>query len=585
MLCLVFMPHGAKAAGLGYFVFGLPFAGLWLGKRLDRRVKGQPWGARPWTSRLTLAVILVAVAVVAGLLLSLFASGIDRVFVLVCYGVMLAGSVLVYGEPLAGPRQLARPPALPAVRTGLVAKIGAGLLVVIAAMPLLQPGHRKWFEHDRSENRIAHEYAWNILAGLDQGAVLFTNGDNDTFPIWYLQEVEHFRRDVTVVNLSLVNLPWYVKQLRRSASSLPLSYTDTELDNLRVQAFRDPTTGQTQWVLVRDYVVKDIVDTNRRNASRRPVFFAVTIPRENMDFYFPFLQMEGLAYRLTEERAPDGMPTTDGDRLLANLLGAYRLDALLTGDDATRHAAFAAEAGWRADRPLAVQLAEREMPAHLDLEPLVAMVGENRTDFYRSANAVNLLGNYPVSVARAGFDYLTRAEALRTEDGGIALADTARYDAYTARALAAYELARKFDPTNPLVATGYYPVLLLERGKTAETLAYLESLRDRVDPAVEEQAILSAMRGFLGLGQSAAAVTWLDAQLAGRPDWLFAYDVLFRIHEADGDVVKARAVVQRFEQVNGKKDPHLEDALKALEQSARDQERQRLQDVIQGGGQ
>jgi tetratricopeptide (TPR) repeat protein len=585
MLCLVFTPGGAKATGIGFFLFGLPFAGLWVGRYLDRQAKGQPWGVRPWTTRLALAVALLAAVVAAGALLSVFASGIDRVFVLVCYGAILGGAVLVYGEPLAGPRPAVLPAAMPAVRTGYLAKIGAVLLMVIAAMPLLQPGHRKWFEHDRSENRIAHEYAWNILAGLDRNAVIFTNGDNDTFPIWFLQEVEHFRRDVTVVNLSLVNLTWYVKQLRNSTSSLPLSYTDAELDNLRAQVFRDPTTGETQWVLVRDYVVKDIVDTNRRNANRRPVFFAVTIPRENMDFYFPFLQMEGLAYRLTESRAPDGMPTTDADRLLANVLSVYKLDALLTGDDDTRQALYAEKAGWQSDRPAEVQLAERAMPAQMDLEPLVNMVGENRRDVYRSPNAVNLLGNYPVSVARAGFDYLRRAEELRTADGGIALADTGRYDLYTARALIAYELARKFDPTNALVATGYYPLLLLERGKIAETLAYLESLHGSGDPAVEEQAILAAMRGFLGLGKSAAAIAWLDAQIAARKDWVFAYDVLFRIYEADGNVVKAREVVRRFEQVNGKKDQHLEDALQKFERGARDQEQQRLKDVIQGGGQ
>ncbi len=405
MICMVITTGSAKANGIGFFVFGLPFAGWWVGRYLDRGARGQPWGARPWTRRLMLAAALLATAVLAGWVLSLFARGLDRAFVLVCYGVMLGGAVLVYGEPLAGPRAAVRLPAMPAVRTGYLAKIGAALLVVIAAMPLLQPGHRKWFEHDRSENRIAHEYAWNILAGLDRNAVLFTNGDNDTFPIWYLQEVEHFRRDVTVVNLSLVNLTWYVKQLRNSASSLPLSYTDAELDNLRPQVFRDPTTGEAQWVLVRDYVVKDIVDANRRNANRRPVFFAVTIPRENMDFYFPFLQMEGLAYRLTESRAPDGMPTTDADRLLANVLGAYKLDALLTGDDATRQALFAEKAGWRSDRPAEAQLAEAENLAQLDLEPLVDAVGQNRTDVYRSPNAVNLLGNYPVSIARAGFDY------------------------------------------------------------------------------------------------------------------------------------------------------------------------------------
>jgi len=53
---------------------------------------------------------------------------------------------------------------------------------VLSLLPLA-PGSTKYFEHDNSENRIAYEYAWNILAGLDQNAILFTNGDNDTFPI------------------------------------------------------------------------------------------------------------------------------------------------------------------------------------------------------------------------------------------------------------------------------------------------------------------------------------------------------------------------------------------------------------------
>ncbi len=89
----------------------------------------------------------------------------------------------------------------------------------MAVLPIA-PGQTKWFEHDRHENRIGYEYAWNILAGLDENAIVFTNGDNDTFPIWYLQYVEHFRTDVTVVNLSLVNLPWYIKQLKHDGLAM-----------------------------------------------------------------------------------------------------------------------------------------------------------------------------------------------------------------------------------------------------------------------------------------------------------------------------------------------------------------------------
>ncbi len=305
-------------------------------------------------------------------------------------------------------QQLSAGKRVAAVRAGLLAKIAAGLLIVIAALPLLVPGHPKWVQHDRSRNSIPREYAWNMLAGLDRNAILFTNGDNDTFPIWYLQEVEKYRRDVTVLNLSLVNLPWYVKQMRQRDPDLPLSYTDQQIDQLEARIYENPSTGEQQIVYVRDYIVHDVLTANRKRPAPRPAFFAVTIPQENMDLYFPYLKMEGLAFRLMPDKQPGGEPGVDGERTLQNLLGVYDYRALLTGDSAARRRQFAAMVGAapaarEAGAPVRLAgVAE----ARVDLEPLVGLLGDKRRDVWRDQNTTNLLGNYPAAAVRAGYDYL-----------------------------------------------------------------------------------------------------------------------------------------------------------------------------------
>lgn len=187
--------------------------------------------------------------------------------------------------------------------------------------------------HDRSGNFVAWDYSYNILQTCEPNAIIFTNGDNDTFPLWYLQEVEGIRKDVTVANLSLLNTDWYIRQLKESrppgerfvtfseaqiagrqaiannpATGEPLrlqvSYwketpvavpvaDDPENEQGKVSWKIKPTLGQG--IRVQDLMILHIIQAAK---WRYPIYFAVTVSPKNRIGVEKYLQMEGLAFRL-----------------------------------------------------------------------------------------------------------------------------------------------------------------------------------------------------------------------------------------------------------------------------------------------
>jgi Protein of unknown function (DUF2723)/Tetratricopeptide repeat len=169
----------------------------------------------------------------------------------------------------------------------------AAAAVLMIALPLLLMKNL-WYFHDRRGNYVAHDYAYNMLKPLAMNSYVFTNGDNDTFPLWYLQQVEKVRQDVRVVNLSLLNTDWYIQQLRDDAPRLPVELNDDEIRMLGGGAVQD-SLGRV--IYTNQFMAQHLIEHSRRpNGWTRQPYFAVTVP-EHMG-YDPYFSLEALVYRV-----------------------------------------------------------------------------------------------------------------------------------------------------------------------------------------------------------------------------------------------------------------------------------------------
>jgi hypothetical protein len=203
-----------------------------------------------------------------------------------------------------------------------------------------------WKFHSRAGNWLPFDYSYNILQSVEKDAILFTNGDNDTFPLWYLQDVEGVRRDVRIVNLSLGQTLWYIDQLKNrgpwGSKQLPLSFKDESLrtdeesnealkyyagnaQNISIPLDRkilEQYTDDKEWINANDgnmkftfvgspynaeggqqkylfYVSHQLIlDILRQTKFERPLYFSSTVGSDVYVGLNKFLRLEGMAWRI-----------------------------------------------------------------------------------------------------------------------------------------------------------------------------------------------------------------------------------------------------------------------------------------------
>jgi hypothetical protein len=238
-----------------------------------------------------------------------------------------------------------------------VAPLCVVALFVSPVLPLTQ----NYKARDRHMNWIPFDSAFNLLMSCAKDAVLITNGDNDTFPLWALQEAYGIRKDVRIVNLSLLNTDWYIKQLKDVAPKVPISFSSAQIDalNAELNPFTDPTQytlpnagiqvvipgrRQQNVLRVQDKMVLNIVDSNR---WRKPVYFAVTVSDDNFMGLDPYLQMEGLCYRINPNAIPQDK-RMDIDKTVYLLDKVFRYGTGKITDDPVDEAARGLQANYTA---------------------------------------------------------------------------------------------------------------------------------------------------------------------------------------------------------------------------------------------
>jgi hypothetical protein len=245
------------------------------------------------------------------------------------------------------------------------------LITLVTLLVPIQMASQNWDDHDRSNRYACRDFGANYLKSCEEQAILFSNGDNDTFPLWYNQEVEEVGTDKRVCNLSYLQTDWYISQMKRpyyESQALPISweYKDfmpgkneiARVDNRLGQpvsvekAFNflrsdDPRTksregdnylpsdqlyittpaGEQMMLKKKRMYTRSemmIMEMIEQNDFNRPMYFCATVGN---DYYLglePWLELTGLTYQITPTRSADGQPRVNTEKMYENMLHKFQ---------------------------------------------------------------------------------------------------------------------------------------------------------------------------------------------------------------------------------------------------------------------
>lgn len=272
----------------------------------------------------------------------------------------------------------------------------AAVAAFIGLIVPLQMVSQTWDDHDRSDRTAARDFGKNYLSSVDKNGIIFVNGDNDTFPLWYAQEVEGYRTDVKVINLSYLSTDWYAHQSQHPTYEAPAidmysSFKDYGNDGmsycyvkpvapnsmaLAKDAFKNMHSNP-EHIFTTDYIYipvdrnkvleNNVVEKSKSNAItdslmvrignrgglslnqslpldmiaksaengwNRPIYFACTVPDSYHLGLTPYLQQTGMAYQVTPAlTGSEDSPGINTEKMYDVIMNKYLWGGLDKGKD------------------------------------------------------------------------------------------------------------------------------------------------------------------------------------------------------------------------------------------------------------
>jgi tetratricopeptide (TPR) repeat protein len=387
-----------------------------------------------------------------------------------------------------------------------------GAVVVFSLVPLVTNIR----VNNRYGNFIPKDYGYNMLISCDDGAVVFTNGDNDTFPLWFAQEVLSLKRRVIVANLSLINTDWYIKQLKYWG--VPISFSDYQIELLEPFITRDRRV-----IYVKDIMVRHILAANagiklknedyftsqeefaarylKNYKGKRPVYFASTVSYDNYEGFRPYLRLEGLVYRVMPDSI-DPVYHIDIPRTKNLFYKTYRYTGLFEPEEQPICAGILVDFQKR-----------KEEGEFYDFQ------------IQEDENTTRLYSNYAAGLHNLGVVLKDRGDIKGTID--------------------AWRFALLFDP-EPAYYFDYNLGLLYAQLGVADSADYYFSKITADDP----QVLMQIGSIYRIMGDLSKALEYFQRALSLNPQLPHAYFGLYSIYLEQGDTTSAIRLLQEWLRLN-----------------------------------